>query len=569
MNNGEMQFVFCTECGVKNDINANFCTSCGSKLTKPTPAPVIIPVTEEPVAEEPAAEESLPESPEIQEPVADEPSVEEEALPEELPVIIPEAEEEPIPEEPEAEEQIIEEKIEEEAEEEAIPEAIPVIIPEVEKAEEPAREEPKEEAFIPTAAPVSKKEEKLVKKLEEAKRQAQEEARKQAEKEAEKARKAEEKAQKAAEKEAEKARAAEEKAKKAEKKAEATAPAEAVQGNSHYYYNKNNAAAEAAAAPEMPKKKHKQNVFLKILSVLLALILSASLMIAIPITLLNMFLSDHNIELIVDRAVSSIELDKLTVPTPNGNKTISGAIHDVTSELEGWDHITEEQINEALLEDFVKKYVSNLLEGVGMSIKEGEAMLGWTPEQIYSFIEDNEDTIKNLAREAGYTGEIPIKENKDLIISNIESHIGEDGITAEALLKGSDETLDLARYLDTAQALFSIEVLCLAWGLVAFIVILIIFTNIGYFGAFCRSCGFPAFIVGTLYFLIGLGVSPLMSIVTLPIPIIENAVKFAVGFLAALLMDVSLIVLGVGLVLIIISFIADAIKRKIDSKKNA
>ena len=51
MNNGELQFIFCTECGAKNKTNANFCTSCGNKLIKPTP--VVTAEPEEPVNEQP------------------------------------------------------------------------------------------------------------------------------------------------------------------------------------------------------------------------------------------------------------------------------------------------------------------------------------------------------------------------------------------------------------------------------------------------------------------------------------------------------------------------------------
>ena len=586
MNNDEIKYVFCTECGTKNDIDANFCTSCGTKLIKPTadPAPAVIPEAEETAEEVTEAEEPAAEAP-----VAEE-AQEESSAPEIAPVIIPEAEpaeEESAPEETKAEESA-EKPEEEQKKEEPAPTVVPVIIPKAEpapaeeepKAEEPKKEEKEEEnkkesvppvVVVPVAPKVSKKEAKLEKKLEEAKKQAQEQALKDAQKAEAKAKKAEAKAEKAENK----ARKAEEKAKKAEKNAKKAEKAakqnssDSVQNNSYYYYNNDSAKAEAQAAPGKSKKKRRQNFFLKILSFLLAIILMAALVIAVPITLLNLFLTDHNIDVIVDRAVSGIELDKIEFSTADGSKTLSEALHDITNEFDGWDHITEEQISDALLEDFVKQFVSDALAKLGMSLKEGEAMLGWTPEEIYDFIEENKETIEQLARDAGYEGKLPIEEKKDMMIANIEEKIGKDGISAAALLGSSGETEKLARYLDAAQALFSINVLYLAWGLVAFIVMLIIFTNIGYFGAFCRTCGFPAFIVGAIYFLIGLGVSPLLSIVTIPIPIVASAIEFTAGFLGAMLMDISVIVLGVGFVLVVISFISDAIRRKIDSKKNA
>ncbi len=305
--------------------------------------------------------------------------------------------------------------------------------------------------------------------------------------------------------------------------------------------------------------KKKRSFLTAIISFLLSLILTAALITAIPITLLNLFLTDHNIEVLVDRTVSSIELDKIEFSTVEGDKTLSGVLLDITDEFEGWDHITEEQISDALLEDFVKGFVSDTLKQYGMSLKEGEAMLGWTPEQIYGFIESNKETIEKLAREAGYEGKLPIEEKKEMMIENIEEKIGKEGISAAALLGDSGEAEELARYLETAQKLFSQDTLLFVWGVTAFAVLLIFFTNLGFFGSFCRGCGFPAFLIGGIFFIAGLGVAPLLSLLNIQIPMIVSAIEFAADFVGALLMDISLIVLVAGLALIVISFISDTI----------
>ncbi len=331
------------------------------------------------------------------------------------------------------------------------------------------------------------------------------------------------------------------------------------QNNSNYYY--------APPAPAEPKKKKKkQNFFLKILSFLLALLLSAVLIAAIPVTLLRFLLTDHNIEVIVDRVIESIELDKFEFSTSNGTKTLSGVLLDITDEFEGWSHITEEQINDALLEDFVKQFVTDTLKQYGMSLKEGEAMLGWTPEQIYAFVETNKDTIERLAREAGYEGNLPITEKKEMMIANIEEKIGKDGISVNALFGNSDEAEKVNSYLNKAQIIFSNNTLYFIWGIAAFIAIILIFVNIGYFGSFLRSCGFPAFIIGGIYFLIAYAAEPLLSLIKIPNATAADIVNFTVGFLTSLLMNISGMVLAVGLVFIIVSFIADAIKRKIQNR---
>lgn len=308
--------------------------------------------------------------------------------------------------------------------------------------------------------------------------------------------------------------------------------------------------------------KKRRSCLAAFISFLLSLILTALLVAAIPITFLNLFLTDHNIDVLVDRTVSSIELDKIEFSTAEGDKTLSGVLLDITDEFDGWDRITEEQINDALLDDFVKGFVSDTLKQYGMSLKEGEAMLGWTPEQIYGFIESNKETIEKLAREAGYEGKLPIEEKKEMVIENIEKKIGKEGISATTLLGDSGEAEEFAHYLETAQKLFSKDTLMFIWWGTIFVVILIFFVNLGYFGSFCRACGFPAFLIGGIFFLAGLGITPILSFFDIQMPMIASAVEFAAGFVGALLMDISVIVLGVGLALIVISFISDAIARR-------
>ena len=159
--------------------------------------------------------------------------------------------------------------------------------------------------------------------------------------------------------------------------------------------------------------KKRRSCLAALVSFLLAIILTAALIAAIPITFLNLFLTDHNIDVLVDHTISSIELDKIEFSTEEGDKTVADVILDITDEVEGLNYITEEQINDVLLNDFVKGFVSDTLKQYGMSINSH----GWTPERIYGFIEGNQETIEQLAREAGYEGELPvIEEKKEMII---------------------------------------------------------------------------------------------------------------------------------------------------------
>ncbi len=308
------------------------------------------------------------------------------------------------------------------------------------------------------------------------------------------------------------------------------------------------------------KKRRRRPFLVGLISFLLSLVLLAALALAIPVTLLRFVLTDHNIEVIVDHVFDTVEIDKLEFQTADGAKSATEIIHGFTRGIDGLEFITEEQINEVLLNDFARQFIIDTLRQYGISLKNGADILGWTPEQIYAFVESNEDTIVRLAREAGYEGEIPIEEYKEEMISNIERAIGKEGISADSLLSGSQETAKLKEFLDKAQLVFSDSTLYLVWGLVAFTALLLLFLNIKFIGSFCRACGFPAFIVGGLYTLSAFAVEPMLAMITIENGIVAELVSFTVGFTTALLADVALPTAMIGVALIIVSFVIDIIR---------
>ena len=322
---------------------------------------------------------------------------------------------------------------------------------------------------------------------------------------------------------------------------------------------------EESTKPEKKRKKRNRRPFLVgFFSFLLSLILMAALALAIPVTLLRYLLTDHNIEVIVDRIIDTVEVDKIEIPSENGSKNLTGVILDFTSQIEGLDLITEEQINEVLLDDFAKQLITDILKQYGLSLTSGTEVSGITPEHIYSFIEENRDTIEQLAREAGYEGEIPLIDKKEEIISTISSSIGGQTIAPEALL-GAGEIEQIRAALDTAQLVFSDSALYLVWGIVVFVAMLLFFLNIKFIGCFCRACGFPALIIGGIYTLAAYAVEPLLKALVIENEIVAELVNFTVGFTASLLAGIATPTAAIGLALILAS-IAIGIVRTFASK---
>ena len=314
------------------------------------------------------------------------------------------------------------------------------------------------------------------------------------------------------------------------------------------------------SAPDK-KRSRRRPILVAILSFLLSIVLLAALALAIPVTLLRFILTDHNIDVIVDHVIDTVDIANIEFKTEEGTKTVSEAVLEYTSEFEGLSFITQEQINEVLLNDFAKEIISGLLKEYGLSLKGGDGTLELTPERIYSFIEENKDTLEALARESGYEGELPLEEYKDEMLDVLESTIGKEGISTDAILGISEQTEQLQEFLDRAQLVFSDSTLYLVWGLVAFIALLLLFLNIKFLGCFCRACGFPAFTVGGLYTLATFAVEPLLAMITIENEILADLVDFTVGFVVKLLSNIALPTAIIGLALIIVSFVLDILKK--------
>ena len=320
-------------------------------------------------------------------------------------------------------------------------------------------------------------------------------------------------------------------------------------------------ATEEKQKPEKKREHTRRPLLVGILSFLLALILMSALTIAVPVTFLRCLLTDHNIEVIVDRVIDSIDITSIEIPTGDSTQNVAGAILEFTSGVEGLSFITEEQINEVLLNDFVKQAATDILKQYGMSLAQGEEIFRLNAEQIYAYVEANKDTLIQLAREAGYEGEIPFEENKEAIVATIEAAIGSEGISVESIIGNSEDAQMLGKYLKQAQLIFSDSTLYLVWGTVIFIAMLILFLNVKYISCFFRACGFPAFIVGGLYTLVSFSIGLIIAMIKIENELISEILNFIAGFSAALLADISVPMTAVGIAFIITSIIIAIIRR--------
>ena len=306
----------------------------------------------------------------------------------------------------------------------------------------------------------------------------------------------------------------------------------------------------------------KRNILVSFLSFILSLMLTLSLIVAIPMTVISKLLTEDNIEILVNQVVNEIDTDGFAILTSSGGRSIANILLWTIKDCPGAEYITEAQIERTLVPEFVKSLAVSFAADFSEASEDGEIEIKIKPSEIYKFLEKNRKTVSELAADSGYRYEIDIKGNKDMILINITELFGKDGITVESMVEDDDLIEDIVLYLEYAQKALSKTALYFVWGAVGAISVLLFLVNIGYLGSFLSACGSPAFIIGLLYTLLAVAVKPLLSALSSSVDDMPQFIHFAAGWTAAILMDVSLVVLAAGFGLIILSAIVKAIVRK-------
>ncbi len=311
------------------------------------------------------------------------------------------------------------------------------------------------------------------------------------------------------------------------------------------------------------KTKAKQNVFLKILSVFFAVILAVLLIASTAVTLLHTVISPDNTQNLVADLIDSIDLDDLYINTPDGKLSIGEYFIQSCQKNKGWENVTENDLEDTLEEEYIHEFASEIINEYLTEFVENDGELNITAEDIYDILESNDKTIKKMAKDLGFEGNLQIKEKKDTIISNIEKQIGQEGINIKLNVEAIGGSAVSGLALQSILFIFTDIAMIAMWGIVAVFALIIFFINWGYFGNFLRSCGIPALIIGVIYLIASLCAEPLSQLFKLPDTAIGDAITFAIGYIAAILLEMSIVLAAVAVGLIIISVISDAIARKI------
>ena len=300
-----------------------------------------------------------------------------------------------------------------------------------------------------------------------------------------------------------------------------------------------------------------QNGFLRFISAILTLALAIILIAAIPLWSINFMISEERIDTVVDHIFNATgDLSDIGIATQKGNKTIADVLLWSLKGCGGEEFIDKKEINSSLTSAFLKTITLNFIE----DLRNGDD-IAIRAEDIYEFLERNSKTISRLAENSGYSNKINIKYNEELIIGNVKELIGKNGISLDDMIEEGELKDNIGSYLEYVHLILSETTLYLSYGFIGFFIFLLLIANVGYFGEFLSACGKPAFIIGLIYFLVGLAVNYLDSIIDLSSEGFASF-DFLLGYIAAVIKDVSAPVLIAGLVLIILA----AIVRKKQNK---
>jgi hypothetical protein len=305
------------------------------------------------------------------------------------------------------------------------------------------------------------------------------------------------------------------------------------------------------------------NTARKLVSFFLSLLLAAALTVTIAIASTATMLSEENTAIITDRVFESLETDDLALRTASGKKSISSVLLAVISDCPGASHITEKQIAESLTPKFLMEFTEELLEEFYDPSVTDPIDIGLRPSAIYKFLEKNQKTLSSLAAASGYSGNIDVKGNKELILNQAARLMGKNGVTVDCLLADGALKDNLGIFLEAGRSLLTPTVLLIACGVSGFIALLLLAVCFGYFDRFLSACGKPAFWVGFLSFFSALAIRSVILSGNPAADGVPDYILFPIGLAASVIMDFSIIVLIAGILLLIA---AVCVKRMLNGK---
>ncbi len=238
--------------------------------------------------------------------------------------------------------------------------------------------------------------------------------------------------------------------------------------------------------PEKPKVA-KRGAGKAILSVFLSILLLVALTVSTALTVVRMCLSEDTLRGWIEK----MEPQNVTIPGKDGEEPLPliDYVYEELRDSEQLGEISREQVEAILDSDAVSAFLADEASAYTGYILKGEESEGITPESVTQFLKNNEEELRQAARDAGVEMEFDL--DYDAVQAELEDSMG-DGITVDAL----DEDI-----IETVRFVLSTLCICCCWGVTALLLLGLILINRKFGSALLGHIGIPVNVSGLIILL--------------------------------------------------------------------
>ncbi len=201
-------------------------------------------------------------------------------------------------------------------------------------------------------------------------------------------------------------------------------------------------------------------------------------------------------------AAVSLSAPELDLSDLQNMDDLADYLYDLAKDQPGWEDTSRRKIKDALdspvVEEFLNGVSQDLAEDYTSVILEGKESEGLDlTEKLTDYIMDHENEVEDLARDAGFTGEMDISRRKleQAIRDNVPEEIA--SLTPEKVVEKLDEQNE--KIVSSIRLVFSPWLFYALWALTALLIVLLIVVNRHRISAVLYCVGIPALILGLIF----------------------------------------------------------------------
>lgn len=251
-----------------------------------------------------------------------------------------------------------------------------------------------------------------------------------------------------------------------------------------------------------PVQKPRQNAGIRTLCVFLSILLCLALIASCAVTIVRNSISKDTIS----SMIKDLEPKSITLPSPKGtgktvtiSEAICEALEDYADDVPMLKDLTPADVDAILDSDAVKDFLSSTMGEYSDFLLNGAEVEGLSVDKIIGFVEDNEDELMELAKDAG----LEVDDSRHIDTRELREALEDadlDALSPMTLMSADKSSSGAGKALAVAQKLLAPWVMYTCWSVAGGLMLLLILLNLKYPRHMLSDIGIPANITGVLYF---------------------------------------------------------------------